>query len=195
MTTTAEAAAGETPAAVAEVEIAADGGTAPATAATVPPAHGITLLGGEEIVMAEGGGGDVWIRRGGTQNNGESIRYQFDSAPPQVFGPGHLYVRPQRHPAEPSACVRSGPGAGPQGGGASFSLTSKMTAFVCCANHIVQGSGAEPVGGGWQKLDGEFAVVGHRGTPCTFFTKVLTPGRHDVCCANTWGTGVVLAKR
>ena len=143
-------------------------------------------------MAAEGAGGRVWIRRGGQQNNGEKEEYFLDGAPPQVFGAGHVYVRPHRHP-EQGACVRKG--SGPQGGGASFTLREPMTAYVCCANHITEGSGATPAGDGWQKMDGEFAIKGHFGTPCTFFTKALAVGEHDVCCARTWGTGVVLAKR
>ena len=178
-----------------------------------PTAHseasGVTVFGGEEVVRQTGtkDGLAVWRRHwepssGMLQaSNGETVRYALSDLPPELRaaaagggGQRSWYVRPERLPTR-GACVANSNGPGSRGGGATLSVARRMTAYFCCANHVeeAQGAARRPVGEGWSALPGKYELAKHAFKPCTFFKKVLEPGElHVACCADVWGTGVLL---
>jgi hypothetical protein len=172
-----------------------------------PTAHseasGVTVFGGEEVVRQTGtrDGLAVWRRHREPSSgllkagNGETVRYALSDLPPELRAAvGSWYVRPERLPSQ-GACVAKSNGPGSRGGGATLSVARRMTAYFCCANHVeeAQGAARRPVGEGWSALPGKYELAKHAFKPCTFFKKVLEPGElHVACCADVWGTGVLL---
>ena len=151
---------------------------------------GVTRSNGEEVVLFRPGAA-VWRVRDGPKphiNSGETVLYAFEDVPREMAAGSAdkppVYLRPERLPG--AAC--------PVGGGSAFTLSRPLQAWMCCANHYGDSRRPQPgeQGIAWTALDGTWPIKGHAEKPCTYFRALLAAGKYNLCCMDSWGTGVVL---
>ena len=111
----------------------------------------------------------------------------FQSSPNFLFLGDWTYVQPDRDTKWQGGCNAGG-------GGFVGAIKKPAVVSICCANH-----GPPPIpiqNYKWTRVSGVGAVSNHNHAPnpCTFFETTVEPGKHRFCCANTWSSGIFLAK-
>ena len=83
-----------------------------------------------------------------------------------------------------------------EGGGFNGEIKTTSIVSICCANHYGRAQVTSTQRMDWTLLKGESQLNGHGHAPgaCTFFEAKASAGRHQICCANSWASGIFMAK-
>jgi len=117
----------------------------------------------------------------------------FDKAPNSLLEGGWTYMSVARYSDSHDFTTNSDC---THGGGFKGMVKTESVVSICCANHMGRTQVASSERLEWTYLRGESLLEDHDHAPdaCTFFEAKLQPGKHQICCANGWASGIFMAR-